>query len=432
MNKKILFTGMTAVLTVFAAEAFDSFSEAFKAGQSAENAKKYAEAMTAYAEACKLAPKPNNKYTALFRMAEVNIRQKKWDDAIAKLNEIVSDSAMSPGMKASAQLYIGHVEKWRGNREDAVREYQKAGMLAPQSEYMQNAFNLCGDIRFEEKKYKDALNFYMQGDTLDNPAPMGKAQSCIGMGKVFFEQKKYADALKKFSEADALADEAVKNSKLSANNKLKWKNITAEACLFKGKAEQKLGKTDEAAASLAKAQEQKSPVSYINREISRALAELYVIQGRQLTNQKKYAEAEAVFAKAMAIKDMTYYTRHDLCHAAARCMLNQNKPDEAQKYVDAAPARDDYMRGVNNILNADICIRRSQMAEAIKWAEKNLTLPKISANWKASSYAKIGEVYLYSKDLVKAEEYRKKAQSVPGATWGKNDWLAKAIEKAKK
>ena len=69
--------------------------------------------------------------------------------------------------------------------------------------------------------------------------------------------------------------------------------------------------------------------------------------------------------------------------------------------------------------------------EAIQAIEKTLSLKKLNPSWIASSYSKLASIYFYwKKDLAKANEYIKKADTVPGATWGKNPALAKAIQKA--
>ncbi|MBO4631702.1 MAG: hypothetical protein J5858_07240, partial [Lentisphaeria bacterium] len=125
---------------------------------------------------------------------------------------------------------------------------------------------------------------------------------------------------------------------------------------------------------------------------------------------------------------------YSINHELARNLMSQKRFAAAKNYIDAARGmnglKPDQIASCNNLL-IDWYLAQKRYDEVIETAEETLAITdKINVNWLARAYAKQAVAYYYKKDYAQANQLIKKSNAVQGATWGKDPYFTKRIEKA--
>ena len=388
------------------------------------------DALTEYGKVIAMGTKLPVEFEAFNGSGNLLLNMQKYQEAVASFRKTLAAEKVTPYAKGNANLGIARAAFLQKKYDDALKGYQ--AVLADESTLPNHrAEALCGIGRCyaRQGKYEESQDAYQKIRSIEKVAPYYLASSYREpLNNLISSQKKFDEALKCLAEAEA--------STVLPQNQKAWINeFRCTAYILRGRNALLKKNFEDAEKDLAAIQALKGLPGRMNPQIAAFEVDLALARGRQLRTEKKYAEAEAVFKKALEVKNASVYSRQNAMNEMARTLLLQKKSDEARKYLDemsALPGLVPNQVAINCSLLADICIQEKKYDEAIQAAEKIVSLQgNLHPNWKASAYAKIASVYFYyRKDLAKADEYIRKAGAVSGATWGKSPSLAKAIQKA--
>ncbi len=387
------------------------------------------EALVEYGKVIAMGTKSSPELEAYNASGNLLNSMKKYPEAVELFRKVLAAEKVTPYAKGNASIGIARAAYLQKKYEEALKGYQE---IAADETMIPNhrAEAYCGIGRCYagQQKYDESLDAYRKIPAIAKIAPYYVTSSYREpFNNLVYRQKKFDDARK-------LLDEAEASSLLPKNQKGWISDSRAIVAVQSARAALLAKKYEVVEKELAAVKSLQGLSANMKSQVAGLDVELSLARGRQLRAEKKYAEAEACFKKALEVNGASVSSRQSALHETARILMTQKKLDEAQKYLDEAQALSGLgpnLIAMNNNLLADFCISQKKYDEAIQAIEKTLSLKKLNPSWIASSYSKLASIYFYwKKDLAKANEYIKKADTVPGATWGKNPALAKAIQKA--
>ena len=391
---------------------------------------KRAEAIAEYKKAVAIGSKSNYELDAANSCAGILVNMKKYDEALEYYQKTLAAEKPSQATRAVATLGIGRIYQFQKKYDEARKQFEtisKDEALHPN--YRAEANACLGRLFFAQNKVNEALAAYRNILNISKASPFYYAI-------VFREPaNNLGGRLQKYDEALKQLDEAEASTVLPQTQKSWIKDLRCNIYISKARKEMREKKDAEAEKTLAALLAVPDPSSRVRPSIAALQIDLELNRGRQLRKEKKLAEAEASFRKAAEIKGAYAGATMTALHELARFLIAQKKYDEAKKYLDAAmalPKLQVNQQAANNGALADFYTAQKKYDDAIKTLEGILALSgNLNPSWKASAYSRIASIYFYQKkDIVKANEAIKKSHAVPGATWGKNPSLEKAIQKA--
>ena len=391
---------------------------------------KKAEAIAEYEKTLAIGSKSNYEQDAANSCAGILVSMKKYDEALEYYRKTLAAEKPSPTTRAIATLGIGRIYQFQKKYDEARKQFEaicKDEALHPN--YRAEANACLGRLFFAQDKVNEALAAYRNILNIPKVSPhyyavvFREPANSLG-GRL----QRYDDALKQLDEAEASAV-------LPQAQKAWIKDVRCNIYISKARKEMREKKNAEAEKTLTALLAVPDPSSRVRPSIAALQIDLELNRGRQLRKERKYAEAGASFRKAVETKGAYAGATMTALHELARILITQKKYDEAKKYLDAAvalPKLHVNQQAANNGALADFYMAQKQYDDAIKALEATLALSgPLNPSWKASAYSRIASIYFYlKKDAVKANEAIRKSHSVPGATWGKNPPLEKAIQKA--
>ncbi len=127
-------------------------------------------------------------------LADIYIRQGKWDEALKNYDEAVKAAPKNPSLR----IKYGSLLLLRGNVDLAIEHLDQAVILSPGNA---EAWLRRGDAYYEKKDWQQAGVSYQQTVAL---SPVRYPDAYVGLGQVLIELKDYQKARFNFTQAVAL------------------------------------------------------------------------------------------------------------------------------------------------------------------------------------------------------------------------------------
>lgn len=463
MKARFLLAAAAFACSAFAAKAFDTYEQAVRAARAADAANKYDEAVKHFAEAESLAKNPWQKFGAQYDSSLVLFKKDDLKGAIGILDKILADKKYNESQKAYAMARKGSLLKWKGMDAEATKVLQKAMKYKVKGVARQCVLNSYADLVRRAKAYDEAAKCYREALAEKKGDAYQTQTAKLGLARIAADKKQFDKALelylevtqlpdlspileqaaysqiieliylprKKFAEIAGLLDKLEARNSLSrdmvslvGSSRIRMNLVQAEDLL-------KQKKFDEALEKIKAVEAIPTNNSWLKQKRVSSMSDIEIARGNYLKQQKKYDEAIEAFKKAGEFKGTTDYYKYYSMLAIAEILLAQKKLEEAKEYIDksmVSSSPDHKSRSMYNLAN--YLIEKKNFDEALSVAEKAAAIEGQNPNWKALAYGKTAEIYFRHKnDLVKADEYIRKSMAVPNATWGKNEWLLKQIQK---
>jgi tetratricopeptide (TPR) repeat protein len=195
------------MIFTFTLPAFDTYTEAFSAGRSAEQQKRFAEAVNCYRKAEALAGNHYEKYDSVFRRAETFRKEKKWDEARKALQEILQINGLTPNQRGTALIYSGHYFHWEGKPDEALKIF---GAVAENRKvHVNNRIDALinrGNILEQQKKYNEAVAAYEKAISIAGIPPHLQAAAYLRMASTCKKSNEYSQAYKMLEKAENIPD----------------------------------------------------------------------------------------------------------------------------------------------------------------------------------------------------------------------------------
>lgn len=136
----------------------------------------------------------NNEPVVRALLADIQIRQGRWDEALKNYEEAVQAAPNNAGLR----VRYGSLLLLRGNVDQAIKHLDKAVVLAPGSA---EAWLRRGDAHFERRNWQQAGVSYQQTVAL---SPVRFPDAYVGLGQVFIKLGDFQKARFNFTKAVAL------------------------------------------------------------------------------------------------------------------------------------------------------------------------------------------------------------------------------------
>lgn len=143
----------------------------------------------------KLYPASEKLPVSLLRLAQIDIQQKKYDEALKELTSIDAAKQLKGPLLQSFDFYMAQAYKAKADTADALAYFQKASQVEGASTYTAYAFKETGRINAQNGHYSEAMDAYtksMQAAVDDSL----KGELTYRIAEVEFLSGKYADAIK--------------------------------------------------------------------------------------------------------------------------------------------------------------------------------------------------------------------------------------------
>jgi len=172
------FAFLCVVCSVFAAE---SYSDLLKKAGELVKAKKYDEAQQIYRDATQVAKNSDETSTALYRLGDMLKQQKRYDEAVAVFEEILTVKNISRHNRGTALRALAQTMMLQGKTRDAVNYYKSAGGVNAGTWIDSVANSELAKICEKLGWYEDALAAHKASSEAVKCSPEGKAAAYAGM-----------------------------------------------------------------------------------------------------------------------------------------------------------------------------------------------------------------------------------------------------------
>ena len=146
-----------------------------------------------------LYPNSDQLPVSILRLGQIDIQQKKYDEALKDLTSIDAQKMLKGPMLQSFDFYTGQAYLGKADPAAALDNFQKAAQVEGASAYTANAFHEMGKIYTQTGKYNEALDVYTKSLQLAQEDPL-KIELTYKIAEVQFLSGKYADAIKGFGQ----------------------------------------------------------------------------------------------------------------------------------------------------------------------------------------------------------------------------------------
>jgi tetratricopeptide (TPR) repeat protein len=136
---------------------------------------------------------------SLLRLAQIDIQQKKYDEAIKELTSVDAQKQLKGQMLQSYDYYLAESYSGKSDTVSALDYFQKAGQVEGASLFTAYAFEGIGKIQSQNGHYSEALDAYAKSMQAAQEDPL-KEELTYKIAEVQFLSGKYADAVKGFGQ----------------------------------------------------------------------------------------------------------------------------------------------------------------------------------------------------------------------------------------
>jgi len=147
----------------------------------------------------KLYPNSDQLPLSLLRLGQIDIQEKKYDDALKELTSIDVQKQLKGEMLQSFYFYTAQADLGRKDTASALSFFQKAAEVPGVLPYSAYAFKEIGKIQSSNGKYSDALDAYVKSMQLAGDDAL-KGELTYRIAETQFLSGQYADAIKGFGQ----------------------------------------------------------------------------------------------------------------------------------------------------------------------------------------------------------------------------------------
>jgi len=206
------------------AQAYLSLGESYFLSQDFDHA------TLTYNQFQKLYPHADQFSVSVVRLGQIDIRQKKYDEAIKELSSIDAAS-QKPEIQQSLDYYIAQAYDGQSDAAHALDFYQKASLVQGASSYTAYAFEQIGNILTKSAKYPDALDAYTKAQQSTQDKAL-KDELTYKTAQTQFLSGQYNEAIKDFQllvgQSSPFAQDALANMLLAYFNLSQYDQLIQE------------------------------------------------------------------------------------------------------------------------------------------------------------------------------------------------------------
>lgn len=174
-------------------EAYLSLGEAYFLSQD------FKKAVDTFDQFKQLYPHSEKLPVSLLRLGQIDIQQKKYDEALKELTSIDAQKQLKGAMLQSFDFYTAQAYMGKADTAAALEYFQKAAQVKGSSNYTAYAFKEIGKIDTQNGHYSEAMDEYAKSMQATEDVSL-KGELTYRIAEVEFLSGKYADAIKKFEE----------------------------------------------------------------------------------------------------------------------------------------------------------------------------------------------------------------------------------------
>lgn len=184
--------------------AFEDYAEALQAGADNMVAQNYADARVDYNEALKLASTNDQKNSVQLLLANVDLVERKYDDARTRLAKLLSDRELSASTKFQARIAVGSTHVLEGNYDKARAEFDQALQIQGVPTLLWSAQFQKALSFFQEKRYAEARTQFKKLYDYQKDNPLVILIVHLYLGRSYLAEKNFEEARKEFLSVIAL------------------------------------------------------------------------------------------------------------------------------------------------------------------------------------------------------------------------------------
>ncbi len=161
-----------------------------------QNFKKAVEIFTQFNQ---LYPTSDQLPVSLMRLAQIDIQQKNYDQALKELTSVDAQKQLKGPMLQSFDFYMAQAYLGKSDSTDAMAYYQKATQVDGASAYTAYAWEELGKIEAQNGQYSNSMDDYAQSMKATEDDSL-KAELTYRTAEDEFLSGKYGDAIKQFEQ----------------------------------------------------------------------------------------------------------------------------------------------------------------------------------------------------------------------------------------
>ncbi len=160
-------------------------------------AQDFSKAVDTFDHFIQMYPHSDKMPVSLLRLAQIDIQEKKFDEAIKELNSIDAANMLKGSMLQSFDFYIAKAYLGKSDTAAALEYFQKAQQVEGAGAYTADALKEMGQIHAQMGRYPEALDAYAKAMQATQDDAL-KVELTYRIAEVQFSSGKYDDAVKGF------------------------------------------------------------------------------------------------------------------------------------------------------------------------------------------------------------------------------------------
>lgn len=181
-------------------EAYFSLGEGYFLSQDLDKA------FDAFNQFNKLFPNSDQLPASLLRLGQIDIQQRKYDEALKELTSIdIEKQLKAPPLQAMLQsfdFYTAEAYLGKADTASALAFFQKAVQVSGASGYTANAYEEIGKVQAKNAHYSEAMDAYSKSMKLVDDTAL-KAELTYRIAETQFLSGQYTDSIKGFQQVIA-------------------------------------------------------------------------------------------------------------------------------------------------------------------------------------------------------------------------------------
>jgi tetratricopeptide (TPR) repeat protein len=273
-------------------------------------------AVDTFSQFKQLYPKSEKLPVSLLRLGEIDIQQKKYDEAIKELTSLDTQNLLKGQMLQSFDFYTAKAYLGKADNSSALNFFQQASQVAGAADYTADAYEEAGKIQVKGAHYPEALDAYTKAMSVAQD-PGLKGDITYRIAEAQFLSGQYADAVKGFQQVlDQYPALGFRQDAL-ANLLLAYFNL--------GQYDQLLGEYQK------HGQEIKDDAAYFSIHLGAVLA---------FIESKQYDQANALLDKILTFPSLSPQQKAKVLTKKADILLRQEKYKESLGVLETIPPAD--------------------------------------------------------------------------------------------
>jgi tetratricopeptide (TPR) repeat protein len=206
-------------------EAYLSLGEGYFLSQD------FSHAVDTFNQFKQLYPNSDQLPVSVLRLAQIDIQQQKYDDALKELASVDTQKQLKSDMLQSIDYYTAQAYSGKSDTANALDFYQKASQVQGAAAYTAYAYEQMAKIHTQTGKYPEALDAYSKALQSAQEDPI-KDELTYRMAETQYLSGKYDDAIKSFAglvdRSSAFAQDALANMLLAYFNLGQYDQLLSE------------------------------------------------------------------------------------------------------------------------------------------------------------------------------------------------------------